>query len=113
LDFLGTGLFRPWNPSIQGLEKLGFPWNLSCEMSLFNRLCEIFAKNIFAWAFPALKAPDGEHDGRCDGEEQNRSWAEFSRISVFVNQFSSDILVVRKILAQTILPRNPDNGRQK
>jgi len=36
-----------WTRSIQGLEKLGFPWILSSEMSLFNGLRAMFAMRIF------------------------------------------------------------------
>ena len=35
LQFLDSGRFRLRNLSIQGLEKLGFPWILSSETSLF------------------------------------------------------------------------------
>ena len=36
-----------WTRSIHGLEKLGFPWILSSEMSLFNGLRAMFAMRIF------------------------------------------------------------------
>jgi len=40
------GQRRLWNPSIEGLEKLGFPWILSSETSLINRLHGIPARNF-------------------------------------------------------------------
>jgi hypothetical protein len=51
------------------LEKLGFPWILSSEMSLFNGLCEILRKENFsrpslalsgAGRAPALALADAE-----------------------------------------------------
>jgi len=37
------------------LEKLGFPWILSSEMSLFNGLCGIFGEKIFALGCPGVE----------------------------------------------------------
>ena len=44
LGFLDPALFRSGTRRIRGFEKLGFPWILSSEMSLFNGLRGIFRK---------------------------------------------------------------------
>ena len=64
LGFLGGWPFGCENPSLRGLEKLGFPWILSSETSLFNALHGIFAEKKFARSFgprggSAGRAPDG------------------------------------------------------
>jgi hypothetical protein len=58
LGFLGAWLFRFANPRFRGLEKLGFPWILSCESRLINGLQGIYSvrnfRGVFApWAFAA------------------------------------------------------------
>ena len=48
LGFLGRRQFGRENPSFRGLEKLGFPWILSSESSLFNELYWIFVERNFS-----------------------------------------------------------------
>ena len=48
LDCLGEAPIGDEKGSNQGLEKLGFPWILSSELSFFNNLRAIFCENIFA-----------------------------------------------------------------
>jgi hypothetical protein len=47
LDCLGQAAFAAVLAPEMVLEKLGFPWILSSEMSLFNGLRENFSKNFF------------------------------------------------------------------
>ena len=58
LGFLGSSTFCRENPSFWGLEKLGFPWILSSEMSLFNGLRGIFVEIIFLRPFALGAAPE-------------------------------------------------------
>jgi hypothetical protein len=44
LGFLGASPFGGENPSFWGLEKLGFPWILSCESRLINGFTGFSAK---------------------------------------------------------------------
>jgi hypothetical protein len=52
LGFLGDWPFRYGNLLFGVLDFLGFPWILSCESSLFNGLCGIFAGSFFLAVFP-------------------------------------------------------------
>src|ERR1700722_11168652 len=47
LDFLGQTAIEAIRPSKVWLEKLGFPWILSSEMSLFKWLQKNFRRNFF------------------------------------------------------------------
>src|ERR1700689_5571900 len=47
LAFLGQAAFGVWKPPQGGLEKLGFPWILSYESSLFNGLPGKFGGIVF------------------------------------------------------------------
>jgi hypothetical protein len=47
LAFLGRAAFGVWKPPQEGLEKLGFPWILSSESSLFNGLHGKFGGIVF------------------------------------------------------------------
>jgi hypothetical protein len=58
LAFPWSGPFGGENPSFWGLEKLGFPWILSSESSLFNGLRWIFREQNFSRLF-ALEGPRG------------------------------------------------------
>jgi hypothetical protein len=51
LDFLGSWPIRRESPCLWALEKLGFPWILSSESSLFNGLSGIFAGINFSRPF--------------------------------------------------------------
>jgi hypothetical protein len=53
LAFLGSRPFGGENPRFWGLEKLGFPWILSSQSSLFNGLRWIFAERNFSRPFAA------------------------------------------------------------
>ena len=59
------------NPRFQGLEKLGFPWILSSEMSLFNGLRAIFAKKNSRSPSPAFEG--GRRDGRARSRPYGRA----------------------------------------
>jgi hypothetical protein len=47
LESLGEPSFGGEKRQKWGLEKLGFPWILSFEMSLFNGLRAVFGKSFF------------------------------------------------------------------
>jgi hypothetical protein len=49
---LGRAPFRGRKPSQEGLEKLGFPWILSSELSLFKGLHGNFSGIIFGGVSP-------------------------------------------------------------
>jgi hypothetical protein len=51
LGFLGPDLLGRENPRFWRLEKLGFPWILSSESSVFNELQGIFTRKNFALPF--------------------------------------------------------------
>ncbi len=59
-----------WNPSIGELEKLGFPWILSSETSLFNGLRWIFVGTNFARPFPQRQPEKSAGGCLC----ASRSW---------------------------------------
>jgi hypothetical protein len=59
LGFLGSGPFGHENPCLWRLEKLGFPWTLSSELSFFNGLHGILAKRNFSRPLAATAAAPG------------------------------------------------------
>src|SRR5579863_8104985 len=69
-----------WKPSNQGLEKLGFPWILSSEISLFNRLREIIGAEIFS----APSRPQWPGNGRGGGRGGDRPWIKLSDVSDYL-----------------------------
>jgi hypothetical protein len=73
LDFLGRTQFKGWMGQNKGLEKLGFPWILSCETSFFNGLHGIFAGKNFSRPLPQAAAPEEVHGGLCHADAQNYS----------------------------------------
>ena len=74
-------------PPFRGLEKLGFPWILSCEMSLFNGLRRILAEKNFSRPLAPLRAARGG-SARAWGiaEGRNCSWGKPTVFSDFPQQ---------------------------
>jgi hypothetical protein len=91
LGFLGRWPFGRENPRLQGLEKLGFPWILSSESSLFNGLRGIFRKRNFARPF-ALGGSGGRGDTAVEVMRMRRiiHEASLAQFLLFVNLPSSD-----------------------
>ena len=93
-----------WNPSIQGLEKLGFPWILSCEMSFFNGLRGIFREKNSRAPVPRRAAERGKRSAGTGGSaahvERIDHGASLALLLVFCNKLSRDTLL-QKLWLQT------------
>ena len=88
MGFLGSEPFRFGIPRLRGLEKLGFPWILSSESSLFNGLRGISCIKFFTGAFPGVESGARESRGRCTRGAEFSS-VEINPISCFLQEIVS------------------------
>jgi hypothetical protein len=113
LDFLGRGQFERESPRFWGLEKLGFPWILSSESSVFNGLRGIFAEEISRALLPKRRRQNGVHGGPGHADAKTYSPGKPSAISVFrqsivarqkmaTRQFSHTILQLSETISYNI-----------
>jgi hypothetical protein len=88
LGFLGRGPFGRETLGFWGLEKLGFPWILSSESSLFNGLRVTFAERNFSRPFARNGGIGGIGGTRrqrfWQGEARNCSCDELNLVSNFL-----------------------------
>jgi hypothetical protein len=66
------------------LERLGFPWILSSESSIFNGLRWIFAQRNFSRPFAAAPGNGGPRSWHA--EEQDHSWGKLNLFSDFLQE---------------------------
>jgi hypothetical protein len=91
LDFLGSWPIGRESPCLWALEKLGFPWILSSESSLFNGLRGIFAGINFSRPF-ARDGLSAETGASLLGMQKRRSGHGNSLIQflIFCNQLPAE-----------------------
>jgi hypothetical protein len=82
--------FEAWKGRNQGLEKLGFPWILSSETSLINRLHGIFVGKKFVRPF-ALEARVGAGASGLGREKRGVAHeTSLTRLLIFCNEAPFD-----------------------
>jgi hypothetical protein len=83
------------------LKKLGFPWILSTELSLFNGLREIFAERKFSRPIARGSQRRGGRQRFSYAEARNCSWGKLSLVSGFLKAFvvKAALTAWRKILS--------------
>jgi hypothetical protein len=88
LGFLGDSLFRCQNPRIWGLEKLGFPWILSCETSLINGLRGYFLNFFSCRICRRESAVETARTTIWHGEGTDCSSGKLNSVSDFLKDFA-------------------------
>jgi hypothetical protein len=80
--------------------RIGFPWILSSESRLINKLHEIFSGKFFLVVLSDVRSPGGGAGGRGHTEGQDYS----SRKSNLISDFLQTI-VVRAVLVRLLSPK--------